>query len=128
MLTLRILLEFVTIILALAGAYFIANTMRRRIDDDVLRAKVFLNRSFMKEHWFLLFLACFFILVNATIEFYDIYGLPLEKNITDMIEQVIVLGVLACVIVSQYKLSKLMNPSKGIELNAGPDIFPRKNN
>ncbi len=112
MLTLKIILELVTILLALAGAYFIANTMRNKIDDDILRAKVFLNKSFMKEHWFLLLIICFFFLVNAIIKFYDIYGLPLEKNTTDLIEQAIVLGVLACCILSQYKLFKLMNPSK----------------
>lgn len=126
MLTLKILLEYVTIILALAGAYFIANTMRGRIDNDLLRAKVFLNKSFMKEHWILLLLACFFFLVNATIKFYDIYGLPLEKNTADLIEQTIVLGILTCIIVSQYKLFKLMNPSKHIEQNSDKDIFTSK--
>ncbi|VVB92129.1 Uncharacterised protein [uncultured archaeon] len=109
MLTLRILVEFVTIILALAGAYFIASTIGRRIDDDMLRAKAFLNKSFMKEHWVLLLLACFFFLVYATIKFYEIFGLPLDKNITDLIDQVIVLGILACSIMSQYNLSKLIN-------------------
>ncbi len=115
MLSLKTLLELVTIILALAGAYFIANTLHRRIDNDMLRAKVFLNKSFMKDHWILLLLACFFFLVNATIKFYEIYGLPLDKNSTDLIQEIIVLGVLTCSIMSQYKLFKLTNPSKGME-------------
>ncbi len=109
MLPLRISVEFVSIILALAGAYFIAGTMRPRIDNEILRAKVFLNKSFMKKHLALLLVACFFFLVNATIKFYDIYGLPLDKNITDLIEQINVLGVLTCSIMSQYNLFKLIN-------------------
>lgn len=108
MLTLRILVEFVTIILALLGAYFIASTIGRRIDDDMLRAKAFLNKSYMKEHWVLLLLACFFFLVYATIKFYEIYGILLDNNITYLIEQIIVLGILTCSILSQYNLSKLI--------------------
>lgn len=109
MLTLRILVEFVTIILALVGAYFIASTIGRKIDHDMLRAKAFLNKSFMKGHWILLLLAGFFFLIYATIKFYEIYGLPLDENITDLIEQIVVLGILACSIMSQYNLSKLIN-------------------
>ena len=61
MLTIQTLLELVTIALALAGAYFVAHTvgtMRGRIDYKLLRAKAFLNESFMKDNWLLLFLVC----------------------------------------------------------------------
>ncbi len=114
MYAIKTLIQLITIVLALAGAYFIAytaDTMRGRMDSNLLRAKVFLNESFMKDNWFFLFLASFFFLVNATINFNEILGISFEKSSSDLIEHFIVLGVLTCSVLSEYKWFRLV--SKG---------------
>jgi hypothetical protein len=102
--------------LAFAGAYFVADTahaMRGRIDINLLRAKAFLNASFMKDNWILLLLACFFSLIYASIKLNEMFGILLEENNgTEFLQEITVLGVLSCCVLSQYKWFKLTSPAK----------------
>lgn len=115
MLTLQTLLQLVTIMLALVGAYLVAHIMHKmygRIDYNFLRAKAFLNESFMKDNWLLLFLICFFFLVNATVQFNEMLGLFMEDADAAYIQEVTVFGVLTCSVLSEYKWFKLINPTE----------------
>ena len=117
MFTINTLIQVITIVLALAGAYFIAYTavsIRGRIDNNLLRAKVFLNESFLKDNWFFLFLASLFFLMNAALKFNDILGLSLGEGSSDTIEQVIVLGALTCCVLSEYKWFRLIGTPKSV--------------
>lgn len=109
------LLQIITVSLAFAGAYFVADTayaMRGRIDINLLRAKAFLNTSFMKDNWILLLAACFFFLVYASIKLNEMFGILLMENSSEFLQEITILGVLACYVLSQYKWFKLTNPAK----------------
>lgn len=109
------LLQIVTVSLAFAGAYFMADTahaMRGRIDINLLRAKAFLNTSFMKDNWILLLLACFFSLVYASLKLNEMFGILLEENSSEFLQEITILGVLTCCVLSQYKWFKLTSPAK----------------
>ncbi len=115
MVYIQTLLQIITVSLAFAGAYFVADTahaMRGRIDINLLRAKAFLNTSFMKDNWTLLLLACFFSLIYASIKLNEMFGILLEENSSEFLQEITVLGVLSCCVLSQYKWFKLTNPAK----------------
>jgi hypothetical protein len=115
MVYIQTLLQIITVSLAFAGAYFVADTahaMRGRIDINLLRAKAFLNASFMKDNWILLLLACFFSLIYASIKLNEMFGILLEENGTEFLQEITVLGVLSCCVLSQYKWFKLASPAK----------------
>jgi len=115
MLTLQTLLQLVTIMLALTGAYLVAHIfykMYGRTDYNLLRAKAFLNESFMKDNWLLLFLICFFFLVNATVQFNEMLGLFMNKADAAYIQELTIFGVLTCSVLSEYKWFRLINPAK----------------
>ncbi|MCX9009778.1 MAG: hypothetical protein OIN66_01530 [Candidatus Methanoperedens sp.] len=115
MLTLQTMLQLFTIMLALTGAYLVAHILHKmygRIDYNLLRAKAFLNESFMKDNWLLLFLICFFFLVNAAVQFNEMLGLFMDEADAAYIEEITIFGVLACSVLSEYKWFKLINPTK----------------
>ena len=115
MFDIQTVLQVTTILLALAGAYLVAHTaqaMRRRIDYNILKAKVFLNDSFMRDNWKLLFLASLFFLINATVELSKISGFFTKVENLGFIQQVTVLGVLSCSFLSEYKWFKLLGTSR----------------
>lgn len=115
MLTLQTMLHLVTIILTLTGAYLVAHIVYKmygRTDYNLLRAKAFLNESFMKDNWLLLLLICFFFLVNATVQFNEMLGLFMSEANAKYIQEVTVLGVLTCSVLSEYKWFRLINPAR----------------
>ena len=110
-----ILLQLITIILALTGAYFAANTsdlMRKKIDIKLLRAKAFLHDSFIRDNWMLLFIGCFLFLVNAIIHFDEMLGLFIKDENSHLLQDIILLGILTCSVISQYKWFRLVRPAK----------------
>ena len=119
---LNILLQLTTIILAVTGAYLAANTsdlMRKKIDIKLLRAKAFLNDSFIRDNWMLLFIGCFLFLVNAVIHFDEMLGLFIKEENSHLMQDIILLGILTCSVISQYKWFKLVRPVKFTEFASG---------
>ncbi len=115
MLTMKTIIQIVTIILALAGAFLVANiadAMRGKIDSKVLGAKVFLNESFMKDNWMMIFIACFLFLVIATVDFHEMFGIFIADSSSELIREASQLGVLACIVMAEYKWFKLVRPAK----------------
>ncbi len=115
MLSVEYFIQILTIIFALAGAYLmaeIAYTAKMGKNGKLLRARAFLNESFMHDNWKLLFLASIIFLINAVIEINDMFGVFLKETNITFLKDMTVLGVLGCVVVSQYKWFKLMKPSK----------------
>ena len=100
------LINAIHALLALTGAYLIAcmaYTWEKNIDNTTLRAKVFLNDSFLKDIWKLL-LVVFFL--NAVMQ---IQLVPqMEKNISELMNGTAQLAVMAGIVLSEYKWFKLM--------------------
>lgn len=113
--TINILLQLTTIVLALIGAYLAANTsdlMRKKMDINLLRAKAFLHDSFIKDNWKLLFIVCFLFLINAAIYFDEMLGLFIKEDNSHLLQEIILLGILTCSVISQYKWFRLVRPVK----------------
>jgi hypothetical protein len=111
--TINILLHLTTIVLALTGAYLAANTsdmMRKKMDIKLLRAKAFLHDSFIKDNWKLLFIVCFLFLINAAIYFDEMLGLFFKEYNSHLLQDIILLGILTCSVISQYKWFRLVRP------------------
>ncbi|PWB56978.1 MAG: hypothetical protein C3F06_00365 [Candidatus Methanoperedenaceae archaeon] len=108
------ILQLATIILALAGAYFAANTsylMIRKTDLKVIRAKAFLHHSFIRDNWMLLFIGCFLFLVNAIIHFDELLGLFIVEDNSHLLQDILLLGILTCSVIAQYKWFRLLTLS-----------------
>ncbi len=120
--TINILLQLSTIILALAGAYLAANTsdlMRKKMDIKLLRAKAFLHDSFISDNWMLLFMGCFLFLIIAVIRFDEMLGLFINDDNSHLLQDIILLGIMACSVLSQYKWFRLVRPVDCAEFISG---------
>jgi len=109
------IIQITTIILSLAGAFLVANiadAMRGKIDSKVLGAKVFLNESFLMDNWMMIFIACFLFLVIATLDFHEMFGIFIADSSFELIRETSQLGVLACIVMAEYKWFKLVRPAK----------------
>ncbi|VVB95406.1 Uncharacterised protein [uncultured archaeon] len=112
MLDLKPLIQFLIITFALVGAYFVADiaySVRKGKDGQLLRARAFLNESFLHDNWKLLSVGSFIFLINATLELNDIFGILNDVDL-EFLHDITVLGLLGCTVVSQYKWLKLMKP------------------
>ncbi len=104
-------MEFINAIYALlvfAGACIIAYTAynwEKRMDSTTLRARAFLNESFLEDNWKLLLLVFFF---SAIMQFN--FEPLLEKSISEFMKGTAQLAVMTGIVISEYKWLRLMNP------------------
>ncbi len=107
-------IQLITIILAFAGLYLIAkiSTAWKKMDGAVLRAKAFLNESFLRDNWILLMLICFFFIVHSVSELSEMVGLSLADGSNMFIKEGTELGILVSTILMVYKWFKLVSPQK----------------
>ncbi|CAG1004325.1 MAG: hypothetical protein MPEBLZ_00124 [Candidatus Methanoperedens nitroreducens] len=114
MLTLKIPVLILTIFFALIGVYLAARIYiaRKKIDPATLRARAFLNESFLKENWKLILMSLILFIIRAIVELEEVFeGIMDEKN-AEVLDEIIVLGILICLILLLYKWLKLMDPPK----------------
>jgi uncharacterized membrane protein YozB (DUF420 family) len=114
MINIKIVLQLAMIAIALAGAFLVANTseiMRKKVNKKLIRAKAFLNDSFLKESWMLIYLICFLFLIIASIRFNEMMGFFIVEGDYHMLEDTILLVIMACSVVSQYKWFRLVRPT-----------------
>lgn len=112
MITIKTLLQLAIIAIALAGAFLVANTsviMRKKVSMKLLGAKAFLNASFLKDSWMLIYIICFLFLIIAVIRFNEMLGFLIEED-NHLLEDTILLGIMGCSAVSQYKWFRLVRP------------------
>ncbi len=127
MLTTKTILQITTVILALAGAFLVANiadAMRGKIDRKVLGAKVFLNESFLMDNWMMIFIACFLFLIIATVDFHEMFGIFIADSSSELIREASQLGVLACIVMAEYKWFKLVRPAK-LDMESASQYFQK---
>ncbi len=114
MLTLKIPVLILTILFALIGVYLAARIYiaGRKIDPAVLRARAFLNESFLRESWKLILMSLVLFIIRAIVELEEIFEEIIDEKSSEVIDETIVLGILICLILLLYKWLKLMNPPK----------------
>jgi hypothetical protein len=119
MLTLKIPVVILTILFAIIGVYLAVriNMARKKIDPATLRARVFLNESFLTECWKLLLVALILFIIRAILELEELFETVIDNKISDLLDETIVLGILICLILLLYKRLKLMNPPKPVIKN-----------
>lgn len=102
----------------LFGAFLVAYTAytaRKRKDDTLLRARAFINKSFMRDNGTLLFLACLFFFLHTIMEFNDTLRLSIEESVAEFVKEISELGISICIVILAYKWFKLIRPSKYLE-------------
>ena len=119
MLILKIPLVILTILFALIGVYLASkiNMELKKIDHATLRARVFLNESFLKESWKLLLVALILFIIRSVFELEELLETFIEEKNSEIIDEIIVLGILICLNLLLYKWLKLMNPQKPVIKN-----------
>lgn len=108
-------IQILTIILAFSGIYLVVKTfkLKRKIDYTTLRARAFLNDSFLMDVWSLLILACLFFIIHASVELNGIFMLvSIEPIIEVIIKEGTEMGVLVCVLLQVYKWFRLVYVAK----------------
>lgn len=114
MITLKIPVLILTILFALIGVYL---TIRiylagRKIDPATLRARAFLNESFLMESWKLILISLIFFIIRAIVELEEVFESVIDEKSSEVIDEFIVLWILICLILLLYKWLELMNPPK----------------
>ena len=113
------LIQFATIILALVGLFYVAKVIRiiRITDLDVIKAKVFLNDTFLLKLMYLLIIACilfiFFAIAETLCLIYGNNCIVLGIQVTQWIKKSVLIGLLLCTIItSQLWYSTLVAKTK----------------
>ncbi|NJD75823.1 MAG: hypothetical protein FIB08_01820 [Candidatus Methanoperedens sp.] len=122
------LISVIYALLALFGAYLAAYNVYvtgERIDKRLLKARVFLSESFLKDTWTLLLLACLLFLVHAIMELNQVFSLFIEESVADLIAELVEVGIILCIILSSYKWFRLTslegNYEQAEEMEKNPD-------
>jgi hypothetical protein len=113
MINIKTLLPLAMIAIALAGAFLVANTshiMRKKVNMKLIGAKAFLNDSFLKDSWMLIYVICFLFLIIALIRFNDMMGFFVEEGDNQLLEDTLLLVIMTCCVISQYKWFRLVRP------------------
>ena len=119
MITIQTLLQLAMVAIALAGAFIVANTsniMRKKASKKLIGAKAFLNDSFLKDSWKLIYVVCFLFLIIALMRFNEMLGFLIDER-NDQVEDIILLTIMGCSVVLQYKWFKLVRPARSIFLS-----------
>ncbi|VVB87380.1 Uncharacterised protein [uncultured archaeon] len=117
MLTAKIPVLLLSIIFALLGVYLILriNTAGKKIDSTTLRARAFLDESFLKENWILLMLTLLLFIIRAVVELIETFETSIGTESSELADEIIVLGILVCVILIVHKWFRLMSPPRQFE-------------
>ncbi|MFA4957802.1 MAG: hypothetical protein WC556_12605 [Candidatus Methanoperedens sp.] len=75
---LQIIILVITILIAVIGLYFAfkAWSSWRHTDDEIIRARAFLTKSFLNKNFLLVFLTGAFMGLHTLLEFFEIFGYP----------------------------------------------------
>ena len=128
MLTLKIYVLILTILFALIGVYLAVRIYlaERKIDPATLRARAFLNESFLKESWKLILMSLILFIVRAVVELEEVFEAVIDEKSSEVLDEIIVLGILICLILLLYKWLKLMTLPKLNLKDKSPDLPSEK--
>ena len=117
MINLKTLLQLAMIAIALAGTFLVANIsniMQKKVNMKLIGAKALLNESFLKDIWMLIYVVCFLFLIIAFMRFNEMLGFSIDGSNYQMVEDIVLLTIMGCIVVLQYKWFKLVRPAKSI--------------
>lgn len=80
----------------------------RKIDPATLRARAFLNQSFLKESGKMILITLILFIIRVVAGLEELSGSLMD----DTLDEIIVLGILICLAVLLYKWLRLMDPRK----------------
>jgi Ca2+/Na+ antiporter len=119
MVTIGATTQLLTIILSIAGILLIVriHTMKYGVDSATLRARAFLDESFLRDSWRLLLASCTLFLFHAAFELTGLLEAPIDESslIAVLLDEVTELGVLVCIFILVYKWLKLVSPQRSFE-------------
>lgn len=111
--------QLLTIILSTAGILLIVriHTMKYGVDSATLRARAFLDESFLRDCWRLLLVSCTLFLFHAVFELTGLLGAPIDESslIAVLLDEVTELGILICIFILVYKWLRLVSPRRSFE-------------
>jgi hypothetical protein len=81
---------------------------REKIDPATLRARAFLNESFLKESGELILMSLILFLIRVVVGLEELFGSVMD----DTLDEIVVLGILICLVLLLYKWARLMDPPK----------------
>jgi len=106
-------LKLITILYSLfilSGAYLISYTAYNLgIKMDVLRARAFLREQFLRDNWLLLLMIFIFTAIMPLTETLQLF---MEKSSADLIKNLTQLGIIAGIVMLEYKWFNLLSPSE----------------
>ncbi len=114
---------------ALFGAFLVLCTAfkaRNGIDIITLRAKAFLNESFLRDNGILLLIVCFLFFIHTAMELNPIFRLSVDESVVEFIKELTELGISICVAILAYKWLFLINLSRHLEANGEQDSHSAK--
>lgn len=92
---------------------YVLTPLKRIIDYTTLRARAFLNESFLMDVWTLLLITCLLFMIHAITELNGISILvAIDAIIEDILKEGTELGILVCTLLLVYKFYKLGNQAK----------------
>lgn len=109
------ILKLITILYSLFvlfGAFLIAYTAYNlgiKMDNNVLRARAFLREQFLRDSWVLLLMIFIFTAIMPLTETLQLF---IEKSSADLIKNLTQLGIIAGIVMLEYKWFNLLNPSE----------------
>jgi len=114
MLALKIPVLVLTILFAIIGIYlaFRVYIAGKKINPATLRARAFLNESFLKESWKLILVSLILFIIRAIVELEELLENVIDYKSSELLDEIIVLGILICLILLLYKWLKLMQSPK----------------
>src|SRR3989337_1691161 len=100
MLTLKIPVLILTMLFALTGIYLAVRVYMagRKIDPATLRARAFLNESFLKESWKLILISLVLFVIRAIVELEEVIEGAMDEKSAEVLDEIIVLGIMICLI------------------------------
>lgn len=114
MLSLKIPVLILTILFALIGVYLAVRIYiaGKNIEQETLRARAFLNESFLRESWKLILMSLVLFIIRAIVELEEVFESAIDEASSEVIDEIIVLFILICLILLLYKWLELMEPKK----------------
>ena len=102
---LNIILVGASVATALAGLFFVLKIWMvwKRVDKEVLKARVFLNHDFLEKNWIYVFMAGAFIAVRRVIQLQELLGFSVNSGwVTYLYDLVGVIVTVLLVMLAYY--------------------------
>ncbi len=108
--TLNIILVSTSVITALAGLFFVFRiwTVWKRVDREILKARVFLNRDFLEKNWTYVFLAGAFIAMRRVMQLLELLGFSMNSEWVTYLYDLMGIIVIVLLVMLAYHWYKLV--------------------